>query len=1076
MQQEQLAQFEAYCTQLYTSPNPAERSSAEAALVQLSTAPEYIPQCQFVLDHSKLAYAQLVAANALKKLLVQHWNHLLPQQQIDFRNYALSYLANRGPSCENFVSTYLIQLVATITKLGWSTSEEHQQIVTEVSKFLHATAGHLILGLELLQQLVGEMNTSANARSLTQQRKVSASFRDTCLFQIFQIALRTLQQLSTHAIPASDDEQKRIRDHSLQLALSSLSYDFIGTTLDDASEEMGTIQVPSSWRATMEDASTTQLFFDLYTSSTAPGSSRALEAVVLLASLRRSLFSSDEERYAFLSRLMRGTLHILQSQHGLTDHDNYHELCRLLARLKANYQLSELVQADTYREWIQLVATFTIDSFKHWQWAANSVYYLLSLWSRLVASMPYLKGDLPSQLESYVPQVITAFIHSRMELVRTLQQQSDAGAELDDPLDNEEQLTEQLDTLPSLCRFQLQQASAYVLSLFEPCAKQYSQLLSLPADQSRSADVAKRLCECEGELAWLVYIIGTVLGSHLTPSANSDAQQMVDAELTCIVLQLLSLLDAPANVQERRPHRSNQHLELALIFFMQQFRKVYVGDQATASSKVYAVLQERLHLSDHLAVLAVLMNKIVTNLKLRSDCLRITEKTLALLADLAGGYSSGKMLLKLETVHFILSNHTSSEFPFLDVSANSRLRTTFYCTLCKLLFSDDNSIKFKAFMQPFTELLKQLKEQTSLEAFSSAHVCTALIGALRDLRGIVSACSSRRTYTLFFEWIYPEFTPVLQRAAMTFYGMPEVTTPLLKLYAELVYNKAQRLTFDSSSPNGILLFRDASAILVGYGTNILKQQVPPGSDIYQHKYKGISLCLLLLTRALSGNYVNFGVFALYGDRALSDCLEVTIKLCLCMQLEDIMAYTKVCKAYFTLMELLMRNHTAMLVELDTPVLRHICRSLQEGLKSHEVATSSQCAAALEHLAAFHFRLLTDERDSPAKQQLANHLQRESELFSSQLAVLLNMIVFEDCANQWSLSRPLLALILSNDAFFQQWKDQMVSQQGSQPERQQKLSAAFSKLMTEVHPNLEAKNRDKFTQNLTMFRHELKSLF
>ena len=63
-------------------------------------------------------------------------------------------------------------------------------------------------------------------------------------------------------------------------------------------------------------------------------------------------------------------------------------------------------QADCYREWIVLVATFTIDSFKHWQWAANSVYYLLSLWSRLVASMPYLKGDVPSQLESFVPQVI----------------------------------------------------------------------------------------------------------------------------------------------------------------------------------------------------------------------------------------------------------------------------------------------------------------------------------------------------------------------------------------------------------------------------------------------------------------------------------------------------------------------------------------------------------------------------------------------------------------------------------------------------------------------------------------------
>jgi len=32
----------------------------------------------------------------------------------------------------------------------------------------------------------------------------------------------------------------------------------------------------------------------------------------------------------------------------------------------------------------------------------------------------------------------------------------------------------------------------------------------------------------------------------------------------------------------------------------------------------------------------------------------------------------------------------------------------------------------------------------------------------------------------------------------------------------------------------------------------------------------------------------------------------------------------------------MRNHTATLVELDTPVLKHICTSLQNGLKSHEV--------------------------------------------------------------------------------------------------------------------------------------------
>lgn len=77
-------------------------------------------------------YAQLVAVNALKRLLAQNWNLLLPQQHIDVRNYVLSYLANHGPSCESFVSSHLVQLVATLTKLGWPASEEHQHIVSEV--------------------------------------------------------------------------------------------------------------------------------------------------------------------------------------------------------------------------------------------------------------------------------------------------------------------------------------------------------------------------------------------------------------------------------------------------------------------------------------------------------------------------------------------------------------------------------------------------------------------------------------------------------------------------------------------------------------------------------------------------------------------------------------------------------------------------------------------------------------------------------------------------------------------------------------------------------------------------------
>lgn len=74
----------------------------------------------------------------------------------------------------------------------------------------------------------------------------------------------------------------------------------------------------------------------------------------------------------------------------------------------------------------------------------------------------------------------------------------------------------------------------------------------------------------------------------------------------------------------------------------------------------------------------------------------------------------------------------------------------------------------------------------------------------------------------------------------------QVTTPLLKFMAEFVLNKAQRLTFDSSSPNGILLFREVSKLIVAYGSRILS--LPNAADIYAFKYKGIWISLTILSR------------------------------------------------------------------------------------------------------------------------------------------------------------------------------------------------------------------------------------
>jgi exportin-7 len=44
----------------------------------------------------------------------------------------------------------------------------------------------------------------------------------------------------------------------------------------------------------------------------------------------------------------------------------------------------------------------------------------------------------------------------------------------------------------------------------------------------------------------------------------------------------------------------------------------------------------------------------------------------------------------------------------------------------------------------------------------------------------------------------------------------------------------------------------------------------------------------MLKAALSGNYVNFGVFRLYGDMALDDSLNVFVKLLLSITQNDLL--------------------------------------------------------------------------------------------------------------------------------------------------------------------------------------------
>jgi exportin-7 len=292
---------------------------------------------------------------------------------------------------------------------------------------------------------------------------------------------------------------------------------------------------------------------------------------------------------------------------------------------------------------------------------------------------------------------------------------------------------------------------------------------------------------------------------------------------------------------------------------------------------------------------------------------------------------------------------------------------------------------------------------------------------------------------------------------------------LLKFIAELVLNKSERLAFDSSSPNGILLFREVSKLIVAYGSRILA--LHNAADMYTFKYKGIWICLTILTRALAGNYVNFSVFELYGDRSLADALDVALQMTLSIPLADVLTFRKLAQAYFAFLEILFNSHLAFILNLDTSTFMYIVGSLESGLKGLSENISTQCASAVDKLATFYFvHIVTGESpSSPAALSLARHVTNCPGLFQEILRTLFEIIIFGDGGNQWSLSKPMLSLILINEEMLTNIKAQILASHSV--DQQQHLSLCFDKLMADITRSLDLKNRDKFTQNLTRFKNE-----
>ncbi|OZJ04255.1 hypothetical protein BZG36_02466 [Bifiguratus adelaidae] len=1027
--------------------------------VNIFTPAETLYSLQVFLENSPSPYAQMFAISRMKSIVADHFGVLGSEYRLVLRNFIIQY-AGQHPGLQPFIIAQLSQLFTLVTKLGWFDSIEFRNTIEELQMFLQASVDHKIVGLQMFATLVQEIYQPNPPRNLARQRKVAVSFRDDQLLDILQAGITMLGQLLSQQIGFENSAQEsRLREATLLLLRNCLTFDFNGTTPDESGDDVGSIQVPGAWKRVFEDGVLTKALFSAYAQFPSPHSARAMECLVQVASVRRSLFN-EEERSIFITSIMQEIRSILLASTGMHDSENYHEFCRMLSRFRSTYSLLEISEKQEYEEWIQLLADFTIKGFRAWQWAPHSVQYLLTFWSKMVSSLSHSRTASAPKLEAITVQLTRAYAESRIDSVPSTMEQGP-----DDPLENEDALVESLDMLTNVARCQYDESSRTIISLFDPLAVLYTDLTQRVGSTGLDDAAKQQLAIIEHKFAWLVYIIGSFVGGR-TAYLSSEDLDSVDGDLTAKALQLMNANEVFTS--RNGTQWGSEKLDSAFLYLFQQFKKSYVGESAQRTSAVYSKLSENVGVNDQSTMLTLIMQKILSNLSMWGNNSAIILKSLRLLNDLASGYSSVKQLRKLDTTNTLLQNHTSKQFAFLDGVNHLRARMIYYNALSRILFCEDAVEKeFEEFVKPFDDIFARLATLDNVASYRQEEVMRTIQGLFRDLRGFIGPISSRKTYMLFFEWFFPSKVSFIFNALEAYQAQP-ISITILKFWAEFIHSRSQRLTFDISSPNGILLFRDTSKVLVTYALHVLSQPEVEPSARYVSRYKGISVCYASMMRSLAGRYVNFGVFALYNDPALEEALGAIFRMTLSIPVEDMLAFPKLAQAFFTFLDVFTNEHMMALPDLNSDVFLYLMRACSEGVKSSDVSICSEACSSIDHICCWVVN--QSEKKNHPNHWLLNYFKQYTDILPFLFSTVFNTVLFEDKAIQWSLSRPLLALILLNQDRLMSYFQSIIDIQ--LPERRELLSKALNNLMEDIEMSISSRNRDRFTQNLAAFRRDM----
>lgn len=231
--------------------------------------------------------------------------------------------------------------------------------------------------------------------------------------------------------------------------------------------------------------------------------------------------------------------------------------------------------------------------------------------------------------------------------------------------------------------------------------------------------------------------------------------------------------------------------------------------------------------------------------------------------------------------------------------------------------------------------------------------------------------------------------------------------------------------------------------------------------------------LSILSNVLCGSYIPFGVFKVYGDSCFKDSLAVTFDLLRSITPAELVSYSKLQDQVYDFIEDVYKSNLSLVfAELPPNAFITSVNTICLGIRLDSVKSCLNCANSIQYLC--EFVLKHTQKNSEEHQGILRVLTEQPSVFTELLKAVLEVAITEDTNYMWTLSKPLLGLIILNEHQFEDLKHYLVNSLTQDPDRIQSYLRAFEKLMEGITRGIDVKNKDRFTKNFNEFRQTINS--